>query len=151
VAAFLVMQNNVQPSKNSNQSNSNGQNQPIEKKYLELKELGIKFQINDLPDLKYAFKKSNKGESTAVLYTDALAKYCDPKATAAPLGTVLKINGQYSAETQSGYGALLKQFDGYFVSYQISQQLCTQDSAGIKILNDQQSLLNKILLSPEEI
>ncbi|KKR21293.1 MAG: hypothetical protein UT48_C0010G0041 [Parcubacteria group bacterium GW2011_GWE2_39_37] len=101
--------------------------------YFKIKELGIKVLVdkNIVNDLTYEYSgKTNFELGSARLSSKSLtAKDNDCSAKEAPLGVILKVNGEPTDSANKDYyqsrQSMIKQFDGYFIHRSGPQAPCS--------------------------
>lgn len=99
------------------------------------------------------YKLVNKGEVITVRFSSsAMSKYCTITNTTAPLGTLFRRFGEYGAVAEDSQAGLVKQLDGYYVTYQKPARVCAADDKGdiLQLQNIQVPLLQSALASIEE-
>lgn len=91
---------------------------------------------SDLKDVKYVNIDTSKQQGSfkilagIAISTDSLeSKSIECAADKSALGQLVKVEGQRpeNATVDNSYGALVKQYDDYYVAYQSPQSACSQD------------------------
>lgn len=129
--------------------------------YYVVKEIGAKFKPgNDLKDLTYIVFTEADGDIRIIFSTRSLmsAAYqnnndtqCGPGSH--PLGSIAKTKGVApSPQTpDNSSGALLKQFEGYYISRTTPQSSCSESKEATDLETSQNQKLNEALKSIESI
>ena len=105
---------------------------------VKIPELGIQFTApSDIKDITYVIEKQTDPSGKEVTYARLTSKTltdvspsCDAKSSS--IGVIAKGLGTkpVEAEAPTYYGALMKQFDGFFITYEKSHAACSSATGG---------------------
>jgi len=127
---------------------------------VKLAELDLAIALpNDLKDLKYVNIDTAKQQGSfkilagIAISTGSLeGKSMECAADKSALGQLVKVEGQRpeDANIDNSFGALVEQYDDYYVAYQAPQSACSQDKETEQLQASQISSLKTALSSIEE-
>lgn len=127
---------------------------------VKLAELDLAIALpNDIKDLKYVNIDTAKQQGSfkilagiAISTASLEGKSIECAADKSALGQLVKVEGQRPEEStiDNSFGALVKQYDDYYVAYQAPQSSCSQDKEIEQLQASQISSLKTALSSIEE-
>ena len=127
---------------------------------VKLAELNLAIALpSDIKDLKYVNIDTSKQQGSfkilagiAISTSSLEGKSIECAADKSALGQLVKVEGQRpdSATMDNSFGALVKQYDDYYVAYQAPQSACSQDKDVEQLQASQISSFKSALSSLEE-
>lgn len=136
---------------NTSKSSSSNSTQPANTFAVNIPAIGVTLNVADaIKDLEFSVKSStlpgtSRKVTTASFSTSALTK-ADPNC-AGQIGSISKIDGQYSANNAYGYGASFKQYPDYYLAYSGPQATCSNNQSVISQQTQDVNYLKQAIIS----